>query len=201
LGGQRRGQAVMAKKKVSSVRRVPITWVNEQNMRFFDESKPGECDSYMKKADGGSGYNAGCSSEEAISSTTCGGIQGLEWSIGNTGHTYICGLSTGDKNLAWDSIGFGLYCGNNNHIHIYENGMLIGAFGTYEAGDRMAIKVEAKKIKYYKGSKRLYTSKESPVFPLNIDCSFWSEGARLIDVTLYKKPEASLKVSVDSSLM
>jgi hypothetical protein len=191
----------MVKKAKSSVQKVPITWINDQNMNYVDESKPGECDSYMRKASGGSGYNAGCSSEEYISSTTDGGIQGVEWTVGNEGHWYMIGLSAGDKNINWDSINFGLYCGNNNHLHIYEHGIFMGHFGTYATGDRLSLKVEGKKIKYYKGSKRLYTSKVAPKFPLNIDCSFWSEGARAIDVTLWKKPEEALGVKMDKNLM
>ena len=194
-------RAIKKQKDAGNARRTRITWLNDQHLIFSAETKKGEHDDYIRKADGGSGYNAGASSEEVINSTTDGSLQGVEWTVGNMGHWYMIGLSCGDKDLDWSTIDFGLYCGNNGHLHIYEAGLFMGVFGTYQQGDRLAVRVDKKTITYHNGKKRLYSSKKKPQFPLNIDMAFWSEGAKAVNVTLMKKPDAALGVRVDTKLL
>jgi hypothetical protein len=96
----------------------------------------------------------------------------------------VFGLSSIKGNSHYNSIEYALYARDNGALYVYESGTQIAQYGTYSSGDTIMIKVEQGQIQYYKNSILLYTSTNSPTFPLYVDVSIYDQGGTLEDVTI-----------------
>ena len=102
-------------------------------------------------------------------------------SIGST--IAMIGLSHGNANSGYSDIDYALYMASGT-FYIYEGGLNRGSFGTLAATDRLRVSVESGVVKYRKNGALLYTSGIAPTFPLLVDSSLHSSGARISGVLL-----------------
>jgi alpha-tubulin suppressor-like RCC1 family protein len=96
----------------------------------------------------------------------------------------MIGLSHGNSSASYTDIDFAVYLVNDGTLHVYESGAYRGPVGTYAAGDRVRVALEAGVVKYYKNGTLLYTSAVSPELPLRIDSSFNTPGSSVLNVVL-----------------
>ncbi len=93
------------------------------------------------------------------------------------------GLSHGDTDGSYADIDFALFtCPATGEVMVFEGGAYRGTFGTYSAGDVLAVTVEDGAVSYRRNGALLHTSSVAPVYPLVLDVSlYWGgiEGARL----------------------
>jgi len=102
-------------------------------------------------------------------------------SVGST--IAMIGLSHGSANAGYSDIDYALYMASGT-LYIYEGGLNRGAFGALAATDRLRVSVESGVVKYRKNGTLLYTSGIAPTFPLRVDISLHSSGARISGVML-----------------
>jgi len=100
----------------------------------------------------------------------------------NNGGTPIIGLSNGDADKNYVEIDFGILPHYSGGLRIHENGVSIGTFGIYNTNDVIKIAIESGIVKYYKNDVLLYTSLNSPIYPVLVDTAFYSVGSVLSDV-------------------
>ena len=93
------------------------------------------------------------------------------------------GLSHGDTDGSYADIDYALFTyPATGQVMVFEGGAYRGTFGTYAAGDVLAVTVEDGVVSYWRNGALLYTSSAAPVYPLVLDVSlYWGriEGARL----------------------
>lgn len=128
---------------------------------------------------GAAGWNAGASSVESIS-----GDGAVEFSTSESTTNKMVGLSNGDSNASYAEIDFALYLRANRDIRVFENGADRGVVGTYNAGDLFRVEVTGTTVTYYKNGSLLYTSMDTPTFPLLADTSLHTTGATVDNVEL-----------------
>ena len=96
---------------------------------------------------------------------------------------YMVGLSEQDDGVSHLTIDYALFLNSNGSIGIYENGVLRGLHGTFEAGDVLAVTRTGTTIEYHNlsaagGNTLLYTSTvASTGGDLHVDASFRESGA------------------------
>src|SRR5262249_28370018 len=105
----------------------------------------------------------------ASTRTTTAGY--MEFTASEAGTARIAGLSNGDTNQDIADIDFGIILNANSSFGIYEAGVNKGQFGTYVAGDRFRVEVQANIVRYWKNGTLIYTSLNQPSGPLRIDTS------------------------------
>jgi hypothetical protein len=110
--------------------------------------------------------------------------QGVHWRVAADGEGYAIGLSYEDADADICSIDFGLWCHAYGHLAVFERGEGRGTFGKYRAGDQLAVKAVGDTISYWRNGALLYTSQQQPSFPLVVDTSFSSPGARAEALTI-----------------
>jgi hypothetical protein len=128
----------------------------------------------LTKTSTAGGWNAG-----ATSSQTFTGDGSVEFSTDENTTGKMCGLSNGSAGQNYTEIDYALFLGAANQVRVYENGALRGSFGTYIAGDKFKVAVEAGVVKYYKNGVLFYTSAVAPTYPLLVDTSFNTPGATI----------------------
>jgi PKD repeat protein len=144
------------------------------------------------------GWNAG-----AVSTKTITGYGYVEFSTGELSTGKICGLSNGSANQNYTEIDYALSLGAGNIVRIYENNTPITnpsngslSFGPYAVGDRFRVAVEGGVVRYYKNGTLLYTSANSPNFPLLVDTSLNTHGATITNVVIVSRPTWTNRVGV-----
>ncbi len=125
------------------------------------------------------GWTAGAISSRRIA----GGNGGAEYRV-SIWPTYVMfGLSHGDTDGGYADIDFALFtCPATGEVMVFEGGAYRGTFGSYAAGDVLAVAIEDGAVSYRRNGALLYTSSAAPVYPLVLDLSlYWGriEGARL----------------------
>ena len=95
------------------------------------------------------------------------------------------GLANGDTNQDYADIDFALYTNPGiGRLHVFEKGTYRGTFAAYAAGDKLKVAAESGVVKYYHNGTLLYTSAQTPTFPLRADIALYSTGATLQNATL-----------------
>ena len=103
----------------------------------------------------------------------------VEVTVNETNTYRMFGLGNGDSNANYPDIEFSLYLFANGSIQVYEAGVSRGSFGTYATGDKVQVAVEGGAVKYKKNGATFYTSTLTPIYPLLVDSSLFSQGATL----------------------
>jgi subtilisin-like proprotein convertase family protein len=137
-----------------------------------------------------SAWDAGAVSVQTINSG--GGF--VEFTASETGTYRILGLSHGSASASESEIDFGLYL-NNTQITIKENGVNQGfTVDAFHTGDRLRIAVEAGHVVYRKNGVLLFTSTQTPVYPLLVDTSLYSPGSTLTNAVITFDPRPQLSI-------
>jgi hypothetical protein len=110
------------------------------------------------------------------------GIQGdgyVEFTV-PTDHAeqVMFGLSHGDTNQYFGEINYAFYTYAGN-VLIFENGSYVAGYVPYSAGDTLRISVESDVVKYWQNGTLLFTSGQTPVYPLRVDTSLLDPGVRV----------------------
>jgi hypothetical protein len=129
-------------------------------------------------------WDGGASSAETIEAGVNGWVQTKIDEI----TTYrMIGLSNGDDGPSYTDIDFAIYPMISGNLSVYEKGTQVATIGTYKKNDILKVAVEGGRVKYYKNDILLYTSLQTPVFPLVIDTGIYSQFGTIREVLLYKE--------------
>ncbi|HKQ52746.1 MAG TPA: S8 family peptidase, partial [Pyrinomonadaceae bacterium] len=124
--------------------------------------------------------NSGAASTRAISY----GDGYVEWTASETNLVRRIGLGTGDTGQMPGDITYAIQMYSGGALHIIENGVSLGTFGTYATGDKLRIAIENGQVNYYLNGTLLYTSLIAPVYPLLVDTSLYTAAATITDVVI-----------------
>ncbi|HEX7176979.1 MAG TPA: fibronectin type III domain-containing protein, partial [Pyrinomonadaceae bacterium] len=127
-------------------------------------------------------WDAGAVSTRAIAS----GDGYVQITPDHTGTYRMFGLSKGDSDQNYTDIDYCLGLGEGILV-VYEAGVSRGYVGTYAAGDKLAVVVEAGGVKYYRNDTLLYTSTVSlspASYPLRLDTSLSTSYSTLTDAKI-----------------
>eukprot|EP00935_MAST-01C_sp_MAST-1C-sp1_P001384 g1384.t1 len=156
---------------------VPPTWTAvSSTMRASD----GE----LEKIGGSRSWNdAGAVSTEAFDRSS--EPQWVEWVVATSDKRYMMGLSNGDSSLSYTDIDFALYA-RYDHLKVHEKGGngVFGDFGAFAVGDKLQVRVQDDTVTYHRNGELLYTSTQTPTFPLLVDTSFDTVGAKVVSVKM-----------------
>jgi len=153
-----------------------VTWANPVNVNTVGNN--------ISKSGGGSSWNAGAVSVEAISSRN-GFVEGT---LTSNSSGVVFGLSKGDTNQNWTDIDFGASINANGFLYVLESGSL--AFGpgpTYTSGDIIRVEVSGSNVLYKKNGTAFYTSAvtiSEGNYPLLVDTAIKTVGASLNNVQI-----------------
>jgi hypothetical protein len=133
----------------------------------------------LTKNAGGSNWNAGAFSTAAVYNN------GYIETVANELNTArMIGLSNTNPDANFNSILFALYLRSDATLEVYESGNNRGNYGAYSTGDTLRVKVEKKRVTYYKNSTLLYVSNLTPTLPLYGDNSIFTVGGTLQKVVI-----------------
>ncbi|MCA1614554.1 MAG: hypothetical protein LC795_09850 [Acidobacteria bacterium] len=114
--------------------------------------------------------DAGATSQQAITS----GDGYFEFTVSSLVGQRFAGLSNGNGGTGWQEIDFAFRLwGASGDLDVQENGTYRPLGATYAVGDVLRVAVEAGVVKYYKNGTLIYTSTVAPVYPLQVDTSFF----------------------------
>ncbi len=101
----------------------------------------------------------------------------------------MVGLNT-DPNTddSYGSIDWALYCIADGSLQVYESGNPRGVIGSYSAGDNLSVTYDGQAVRYVKNGTVLRTVAATITQPLYADSSFFSTGAKVLDMTLSAGP-------------
>jgi hypothetical protein len=140
--------------------------------------------SLSKPGGGSSDFNAGASSTRAIGS----GDGFVEFTAPESTTDRIVGLGMGDPNQALGDVDYGIRLTTTGSYQIYFGGADTGKSGSYAAGDRFHVGIEAGMVRYYRqvstGWLLLHEAAASPVYPLRVDTSFSTPGGTITNVVI-----------------
>jgi alpha-tubulin suppressor-like RCC1 family protein len=120
-------------------------------------------------------FSAGASSKNVIRD----GYGFVEFTAPESNTERMAGLSNGDSNQSSADIDFGIVLHSNGTVGISEGGLNRGTFGLYSAGDLFRVEVRYGVVRYLRNGAALFTSSSIPRYPLRVDTSFLTTGARL----------------------
>ncbi|KKL68728.1 hypothetical protein LCGC14_2122070, partial [marine sediment metagenome] len=103
----------------------------------------------------------------------------VEFTVSETNTYRMLGLSRGDANQHYDDIDFAVYTNASGTLYVYESGVYRGGFGSYSAGDRLRVAVEAGVVMYSRNGSVFYTSGVTPTYPLLVDTALYNNGATI----------------------
>ncbi len=129
---------------------------------------------------GDAGWNAG-----AVSALrTFWGDGSVEFTAAETDKRRAAGLSHGDAGTDVSDIDFALVLLEDATLEIQEGGVSRGTFGPYATTDRFRVEAVGGTVRYYRNGVLLYTSAQSPSYPLLADTAFDHMGSTLADVVV-----------------
>lgn len=103
--------------------------------------------------------------------------------LSDTGSTCMAGLSDVDGTNSFTDISHAIYLAGGA-VAIYENGSLIGAFGSFVNSDVFTVKVSGSTVTYLKNGVSFYTSLLAPIFPLFFVGAFFTVGSAVSGIQL-----------------
>jgi hypothetical protein len=129
-------------------------------------------------------WDAGAISSQSITS----GDGYIQFSTNENATNKMAGLGTGDSSQHFGDIEFAIYFAGGR-ILIYEKGSMVENLGSpsglpYNIDDTFTIAVISGQVKYYKNGSLLYTSTQSPTYPLVFDTSFNETGATISNASI-----------------
>jgi hypothetical protein len=126
----------------------------------------------------------GFNNSGASTSAEINGDGYAEFSTSENDTSKVAGLSNGDDTYTRADVDFGIFLRSNGSIEIWERGFNRGAFGTYAADDVFRVEVNDGTVTYHQNGALLYTSGDSPTFPLVLDVALSTRGSTIKDVVL-----------------
>ena len=84
----------------------------------------------------------------------------------------MIGLSNGNSGVDYTDIDFAVFLYNDGTLRAYENGSEVASYPSYESGDIITVEVSGGTVYYKQNGTSLYTSSNSPNYPLLVDTSF-----------------------------
>jgi hypothetical protein len=126
--------------------------------------------------------NAGASSTRGIPSGSDGYA---EFTAPASAGYAMFGLSNGDTDRGYADIDFAFYTyPGTGQLMVFEKGVYRGQFGPYSPGDKLRVSAGSGVVRYWFKGVLVYTSSQTPTFPLRVDTSLYSTGAAVQDATL-----------------
>ena len=148
----------------------------------------------LQKTSGGTGWNGGAASVQAI------GYGGSAYTVVNeTNRRRYFGLSVSNTNASNNSIRHAFYLNNNGVLRIYENGASRGNFGSYQSGDTLRILNSVEGVEFYQNEELLYVSNLTQEPSLIVDVSFRDLNGTLEDVHVVKRTRGIFESSVTNA--
>ena len=116
--------------------------------------------------------------------------------INETNKSRMFGLNFNNTTASYTDIDFAIYLVGNGTVGVYENGSSKGTFGTYSSGDTARVEALNGSIYYYINSTLIYSSLNTPSFPLFVDVSLNTNGATIENVMLISGSDGDFTASV-----
>jgi hypothetical protein len=107
------------------------------------------------------------------------GVGHVEFTASETTTYRMVGLSNGNTDTSSADIDFGIDLVPNGVVYIFEKGINRGSVGSYQTGDVFRIAVSGGIVRYFKNGTILYTSGQTPTFPLLVDTWLYFQGATI----------------------
>lgn len=128
----------------------------------------------------------------------------MEWRmryVNNTQGAEMVGLNHDHSTNSYTDIDFVIYTHVNGSVNIYENGSNKGGFSTWnlDAINIFRIEIVDGVVRYYHNGNLIYTSLNSPIYPLYADCSLHSHGAQNSIIYSYIGAMPSINLNTSSS--
>ncbi|MCB9195603.1 MAG: PKD domain-containing protein [Flavobacteriales bacterium] len=143
---------------------------------------------------GANGWNGGASSVNTVDD------HGYVSTVVNEVNTNrMIGLSNVDLNSNYTSIEYAFYLRSDGSLRIYESGVNLGTFGTYENGDEVKIRIEDNVVRYYINDNLLHTSSVVPTLPMIVDVSLNTTGSTLQDVKIGNGTDGTFTSSITNA--
>lgn len=167
---------------------------SESEVRFTDLVRTSFAENTITKTSGNSSWNAG-----ALSTSSLSGNGFVETTITQTNKTRIFGLShfNNPNSNTINSVEYAVVLQSWGGADIRESGSYKSSAGNYSIGDIFKIGVEDGVVKYYKNSTLIYTSTNTPTFPLFIDLAFQHIDGELSDIRLTQTTGTTIKAFGD----
>jgi Tol biopolymer transport system component len=131
--------------------------------------------SLTKNAISGTAWDAGAVSTRALIS----GDGYLEITASETTTDRLVGLSRSGTVPSYWAIDFGIRQYYGSLYIIESNGSNRGYVGSYAVGDKLKVAVQGGTVKYYKNGTLLYSSTQTPAYPLVVDACLYDPGATI----------------------
>ncbi|MFT7724448.1 MAG: hypothetical protein QM788_16730 [Roseateles sp.] len=141
----------------------------------------------LGKNSGSDGWDSGAYSKQGIA-----GGASVSFRPAQNNKYIMVGLKTDpatDNNYA--SIDWAMYCNVDGYLQIYESGNHIGYFGSYSAGDQLAVTYDGVNIRYVRNGQVLRAVAATITQPLYADSSFYSVGGKVSDLQFERYPFAN----------
>ena len=124
--------------------------------------------------------NAGASSSQIIQS----GDGFVEFTANETGLERMTGLSNGDPDQNYTSIGYGIHLNTGGAFYVCEKGTSRGYFGDYRSGDVFRVAVVSGHVKYSRNGTVFFTSSVTPSYPLLVDAALDGQGSTITNAVI-----------------
>jgi hypothetical protein len=114
----------------------------------------------------------------------------------------MAGLTHAVTDAGYATIDYAIYLLGDGTVEIWEGGVPINggaSFGSYAPEDVFTVQVTDTVVTYLQNGALLYTSAQTPTFPLRFDASIYSELATVNDVNLVSTPFWQNLVGVSAS--
>jgi hypothetical protein len=133
-----------------------LVWINDMNVRVAGRS--------VLKTSSATTWNAGAISTRLISSNGS-----IEATASEVTTSRMVGLGNGNPSQPFENIDYAILLRSDTRVGVYESGVFRGYFGTYSAGDRLRVEVQAGVVRYFRNGAAFYQSTIPAVGPLRVD--------------------------------
>lgn len=163
-----------------------ITWTNLVNTTVSG-------DTLTKTGGVADTWDAGATSTQTIAS----GDGNVQITINdNILNGRMFGLNHNNTTAHHSDIDYAFYFAYGGELEIYENGTQRFTGQSYAVNDTFKVAVDSGVVKYYKNGALVYTSVQTPVYPLFADVSIHSTGGKFVGATLSSAEAATATISV-----
>ncbi len=123
--------------------------------------------------------NSGLATEQVIT-----GDGYVAYEMPQTDRFLMVGLSSGNASASYSTIDYAIYNRSSGQIYIYESGVDLGSFGTYQTGDTFRVERVGSTIYYKQNGTVLYTSTVPSTGNLLGDVAIYSNDGKIKDLIL-----------------
>jgi hypothetical protein len=128
---------------------------------------------------GKNGWNSGAASTQTVS-----GNGGVDFTVGQTNASFICGLAYSNPNAGYASINYAFGPEADGKAYIWEQGVYKGVNVAYQVGDRFRIERIGNTVFFKKNGVVVYTSPTASSGALLVDSSLYNKGCVLSDAKI-----------------